>query len=143
MDQLVAAAETALDEEPDAWSALCRFVRFCVSMRLGGLSSVIDAQRHEAIRLQPETIRRRLVLTAALGRMVRDAQADGMLRTDVDVGDIGMVINVHVRQSAGLAHLEASVDARLAELLLAGLRAAAEPEFPLPGVPLTGPDIGG
>jgi AcrR family transcriptional regulator len=143
MDQLVASAEEALRAEPDAWSALCRFVRFCISFRLGGLSVVMDPQRHEEIRLTPGTIAKRKILTAALGRMVRGAQEAGELRTDVGVGDIGFVINVHVRQAAGLADLAERVDARIAELLLAGLRAEAQSAFPLPDAPLGAADIDG
>ncbi|WP_163507311.1 TetR/AcrR family transcriptional regulator [Fodinicola acaciae] len=143
MDQLVDAAQAALREESDAWSALCRFVRFCVRTRLGGLSAVIDPLRHEQMRLRPETVARRRVLTAALGEMIGAAQQAGDLRTDIGVGDLGMLINVHVRQSAGLADLSERVDARLAELLLAGLRASAQEEFPLPGEPLGAPDIDG
>lgn len=143
MDQLVASAEEALRAEPDAWSALCRFVRFCITFRLGGLTTIIDPRRHDEIRLTPETIAKRKTLTVALGRMVRGAQADGALRTDVGVGDLGFVINVHVRQAAGLADLAERVDARIAELLLAGLRAQAQQEFPLPDAPLAAVDIDG
>lgn len=143
MEQLVVAAQLALAEEPDAWSALCRFVRFCVRTRLGGLSAVVDPSQHEEMRLQPETVARRRVLTAALDQMVRGAQAAGDLRTDVGVGDIGMMINAHVRLSTGLAGLSERVDARLGELLLAGLRACAQDPFPLPGDPLGAPDIDG
>jgi AcrR family transcriptional regulator len=143
MDQLVDAAQAALREEPDAWSALCRFVRFCIRTRLGGLSVVADPLQHERVRMRPETVDRRRVLTTALGEMVRGAQVAGDLRGDVGVGDIGMVINMHVRQAAGLAGLGERVDARLAELVLAGLHASTQKLFPLPGETLGAADIDG
>src|SRR5262245_13345392 len=38
MERAVAEADTALDEEPDGWSALARYMRRCVDLRVGSLA---------------------------------------------------------------------------------------------------------
>ncbi|MEU5882342.1 helix-turn-helix domain-containing protein [Spirillospora sp. NPDC047279] len=137
--QVVAAAQAAWDEEPDAWSALSRFVRRCVELRMGVLSSTVDPELHTRIRRDPEVSEVRGQMVDLLARMVEGAQADGVMREDVGPGDIGMLISVHVHQAADIpAELAGAVPGRLAGLMLDGLR--ARPGTPLPGAAISGTD---
>jgi AcrR family transcriptional regulator len=137
--RVVQVARSAWDEEPDAWSALSRFVRRCVELRLGVLSATVDPVLHARIRRDPSVAEAREALTALLSRMVEGAQADGRMRVDVGPGDIGMLISVHIHQAADIpAELAEVVPGRLAGLLLDGLR--ARPGTPLPGAAIGAAD---
>jgi AcrR family transcriptional regulator len=92
----VELAETALREEPDAWSALCRFLRECVALRHGALATAIEPRLHGAIRADPALrgIRRRLV--ALIDEMTAAAKAEGMLRPDVGRDEVGLMMTLQV-----------------------------------------------
>ena len=123
MAQIAAELRLAAEEEPDAWSALARVLRFGVELQAGdrALAQVLGSQppeRWEAAKdaagLDP--------LTAAL---LERAQAEGTLRPDVRVDDIpilmcGMsrVVEMRVATCGRPAGWE-----RYFALLLDGLRA--------------------
>ena len=123
MAQIAAELQLAVEEEPDAWSALARVLRFGVELQAGdrALAQVLGSQppeRWEAAKdaagLDP--------LTAAL---LERAQAEGTLRPDVRVDDIpilmcGMsrVVEMRVAACGRPAGWE-----RYFALLLDGLRA--------------------
>jgi len=129
------AAERAWNEEPDAWSALSRFVRDCVELRMGVLSATVDPELHTRIRRDAGVTEARTRMADYLERMVAGAQSAGVMREDVGPGDIGMLISVHIHQAADIpAELAASVPGRLVGLMLDGLR--SRPGTPLPGKPI-------
>jgi AcrR family transcriptional regulator len=130
--RLTQMGERAWNEERDAWSALCRFLRGGGHLRL-----VLAAVRPHLL----DTVRDNHELVAAgqlwydlLARMVEAAQADGALRPDVGPGDIALMLSQLTRPLPGLpTHLADVLPDRFTELMLDGLR--TRPETPLPGNP--------
>lgn len=136
IDHMTGLARTACDEEPDAWTALCRFIRECAKLRLGALKSVVDPELHQMIRRDPAVVGARQVLMDLVQTMVSTAQRDGVLRSDVGAGDVAMLVSQHLRQPVELpSALVELADDRLVELMLDGLRTPSP--SPLPGRPIT------
>jgi AcrR family transcriptional regulator len=137
LHHLADLAQTAQREEPDAWHALCRFLRGCVKLRMGELSAKLDPHLHQRLRAGHDLHEiRQQVIDALLG-MTEQAQADGALRGDVGPGDIAMLMTLHIYLPANMTG-EPAV-ARVTEIMLNGLRAGVG--SPLPGEVLTGEDL--
>ncbi|GII05162.1 TetR/AcrR family transcriptional regulator [Planobispora takensis] len=135
--RLADLAETALLEEPDAWHALCRFLRASVEIQLGALPAKLEPHLHQRLRLGPDLHEMRQRVIAAVLRMTEQAQADGTLRGDIGPGDIALLMTLNVYTPQSMPHEQAM--ARVVEIMLNGLRAG--PEHALPGAPLTGDDL--
>jgi AcrR family transcriptional regulator len=135
--RLADLAETAWREEPDAWHALCRFLRSCQEVRLGELSSKLDPFVHRSLRAGQDLHELRQRTVALVLRMTEQAQADGDLRADIGPGDIAVLMTLHVYTPRGLPSGEPT--ARVMEIVLDGLRAGQGPA--LPGALLTGDDL--
>lgn len=137
--RLASMASAAWDEEPDAWSALSRFLRHWGSVRLGLLRPALCNQMPDAQRAIPELAKARQTWLGLLDLMIGRAQADGVLRPDVGTGDLAAFMNMLARQPelpGGRAELARS---RFLELLLAGLRVRSGDA--LPGEPITSVDL--
>ncbi|WP_185949595.1 TetR/AcrR family transcriptional regulator [Microbispora sp. KK1-11] len=135
--RLVDLAETAWREEPDAWHALCRFLRGSVALRLGVLPAKLEPHLHQRMRVGQDLHEMRQRVIAAVLRMIERAQADGVLRADVGPGDIALLMTLNVYTPPGMHNEQAM--GRVVEIMLDGLRAGAE--SPLPGTPLDGDDL--
>ncbi|MFC9268697.1 TetR/AcrR family transcriptional regulator [Streptomyces zhihengii] len=140
--RVVAIARTAEDEEPDAWQALTRFVHQArAELRLATWLSVWFASTWAELQEDPENQRLRKILLKILDRLVRSAQADGDMRTDVDTGDLALLIALLLRPIPGL-HTELSQRSadRTLELMLDSLR-AHDNNQPLPHHKITIVDL--
>lgn len=134
--QLADTATASLADEPDAWSALSRFVRYSAELRLGVLRSAMDPRMRDEIRSDPEVSSARHALVDAVRQIVDGAQAEGMMRPDVGPGDILLLISLLTRRHQELpADVAEALPARYLQLVLDGLR--TRPPSPLPGHPLT------
>ncbi|MEU0482167.1 TetR/AcrR family transcriptional regulator [Streptosporangium sp. NPDC006013] len=123
--RVIAIARTAEDEEPDAWAALSRFVRQAGGeLRLAAGLAMRFAGTWATLRDDPENRRMREILLKILDRLVRRAQADGKVRSDVGAADLSMMMALLLRPMPDLrADLtQAGVD-RYLTLMLDGLRA--------------------
>lgn len=135
VDRLVAEMSEARAEEPDAWHALCRFLRVCTRSRLALPTPDPSVLPHKLPVLSPALHRRRDELLAILDGLVRQAQADGDMRTDVGAGDVTMLIGVLIRRAPlAPAVMSERLPPRFAELMLASLRADAGGTLPGPPV---------
>ncbi|MGI5156310.1 TetR/AcrR family transcriptional regulator [Microbispora sp. CA-102843] len=135
--RLVDLAETARREEPDAWHALCRFLRGSVALRLGVLPAKLEPHLHQRMRVGADLhVMRQRVIAAVLG-MSEQAQADGALRADIGPGDIALLMTLHVYTPPDLPGEQAMT--RVVEIMLDGLR--ADRGSSLPGTPLDGDDL--
>jgi AcrR family transcriptional regulator len=118
-------ARAALAAEPDAFSALARYLHRTVDLRTGAVMPVLV----ERLSMDEEVMRARGGSTAALNQLVAAAHRDGSLRADAVPGDIGILLARLTRPLPGPFPPE--VDRRLAhrhlELLLDGLRAPGTP----------------
>jgi AcrR family transcriptional regulator len=123
MARTAACAEVALAEEPDAFSALCRFVFEAADERIGALCSMLsDAfdNADPAVAAQAERMERSI--TAVMDR----ARSAGQLRGDVAVGDVMVALTQLTRPLPGTGCLgfDRFVHRHL-QLFLDGLRAPA------------------
>ncbi|MEW9548319.1 TetR/AcrR family transcriptional regulator [Nonomuraea sp. NPDC050783] len=113
--------ETARREEPDAWHALCRFLRSCTELRLGELSAKLDPVLHQRIRGGEEQQAVRERVASGLLALIGQAQADGALRPDVGPVDLALIMTLHVYAPPGLPGGQGMP--RVIEIVLDGLRA--------------------
>lgn len=127
LQQVVAIARAAEDEEPDGWHALSRFVLLSAAeLRVATWLSIWFAGAWADLRADPESRRLRRILMNVLDRIVRRAQEEGDVRTDVGSADIALMLAALLRHDPGLP-----VDRprhggdRTLYLMLDGLRAAA------------------
>ncbi|KAA9380482.1 TetR/AcrR family transcriptional regulator [Microbispora cellulosiformans] len=130
--RLADLVETAGREEPDAWHALCRFLRGAVALRLGVLAAKLDPLLHQRLRVGADLREIRQGVVAAVLRLTERAQADGALRPDIGPGDIALLMTLHVYTPPAVPGEEAL--ARMVEIMLDGLR--ADRGSPLPGAAL-------
>ncbi len=89
-------AEAALREEPGAWPALCRFLRECAELRFGALASAIEPRLHAGIRADPELRGTRQALVGLIERMVAGAKAEGAMRDDVGLEEVGLLMTLQI-----------------------------------------------
>lgn len=129
IQRLTRMGEAAWAEEPDAWSALRRFVRGG-----GELRQVLSAVRPRllgTVHENRELLRAGREWLGVLTRMVERAQADGVLRRDVGPGDIAVLLSQLTRPLPGLSTELADVlPDRLLEIMLDGLRAPSGSALP-------------
>lgn len=132
-EKAFAEADAAVAEEASAWDALVRILRQSQELRLSFRLLTAYPHVHAVLKKERDVDQARQHMIDLLDRVVRRAQAEGTLRTDVGTGDVAVMF-------ALLAHslsIEWSETAQLAAercmaLLLESLRAAG-PHDTLPG----------
>jgi AcrR family transcriptional regulator len=135
-ERAVAEADAAVAEEASAWDALVRILRQSQELRLSFRLLTAYPHVHAILKKERDVGRSRRHMIELLDRVVRRAQREGTLRTDVGTGDVAVMF-------ALLAHplpIEWSDAApmtsqRCMALLLESLRAGGSHET-LPGHPL-------
>jgi AcrR family transcriptional regulator len=116
-------AEEALVQEPDAFSALRRFVFEAAEERIGALCPMLSAafdRREPAVVAQMDRLER------SLDAITDRAQRAGLLRDDIAVGDLMIALTQLTRPlpGAGCVNFDRFVHRHL-QLFLDGLRAPA------------------
>ncbi|WP_307847492.1 helix-turn-helix domain-containing protein [Streptomyces sp. F63] len=120
-------AVAALAEEADGFEALSRFVHAAVAERIGALCPLLaGATREDA---EQAAARERLRL--AVEALMENARSSGRLRTDVEIGDLLVVLTQLTRPlpSSGCLDFDRYVHRHL-QLFLDGLRTPARSELP-------------
>lgn len=130
MGQMIAAAQTALDRDTDAWTALVDCVHMCVAFRSGALAPLAGT-----VPVTDDLIATSLVAHDLLRTLVERAQAAGSVRSDVNSIDVARLIELFSRSHAATNGDDEHAQRRLLALALDGLRAANTD--PLPGEPPT------
>jgi AcrR family transcriptional regulator len=120
LQRLAETARAARDQEPDAWSALSRFLHGCREYQLGWLQSLLDAPLHDAIRADPQLQQTRQILAGLVQQMTDRARAEGTLRADVTPADIATLMSLQ-------APPHRQVPARIMQVILDGLHTSAHP----------------
>ncbi|MEU9730602.1 helix-turn-helix domain-containing protein [Streptomyces sp. NPDC048002] len=137
MDRTVAAAETALAENGDAFEALERFVHSAADERISALCPMISStfdQNHPDLEAARERAERMVAM------VMERARTAGQLRADVGVGDLMVAVAQLSRPPAGAGCLSADRFVhRHLQLFLDGLRAPARSA--LPGTAVTLEDL--
>jgi AcrR family transcriptional regulator len=137
LGRVTEAARTALAEEPDAFRALARYLHAALDHRIAAvmpvLSGTTELDRDDELR------RARDELGPLFEAMVAAAQRDGVLRTDVGAGDLGLMV-IRLARPLPLAvdrDADHAIAHRQLDLLLDGLRAPGTGT----GSPLTLDDV--
>jgi AcrR family transcriptional regulator len=128
MNRVVELAESSLAEQPDAFEALRRFVHGAAAERIGALCPTLgDGWEMIAEELAEKRVRLERAVKAIMDR----ARRDGLLRPDVEAGDIVIALTQLTRPlpGAGCLRLDRFVERHL-EILLDGLRAPARSVLP-------------
>lgn len=133
-------ARASLIEEPDAFSALARYMHRALDLRVGAVMPALVG----SLALDDEALlRARDAAAEPVRAMIAAARSDGTLRPDVDFGDIGLLI-ARLCQPLPVPFPHPVADElahRHLSLLLDGLRAAGAATAPLPGPALTLGDL--
>ncbi|GAA2225379.1 helix-turn-helix domain-containing protein [Streptomyces nogalater] len=128
MDRTAEAAELALAESGDAFTALEHFVHAAADERIGALCPMVSStfdQHHPDLVASRERVER--LIEEVMGR----AKAAGRLRPDVGVGDLMIAVGQLSRPPAGTDCLRGDRFVhRLLQLFLDGLRAPARSALP-------------
>lgn len=88
LTQSAAAAKAALAEEPDAFTALTRYLHDAIDLRIG----VVVPMLAERVLSEDDLTTARDASQNALAEVVRAAHEEGSLRQDVGSGDIGLLM---------------------------------------------------
>lgn len=133
-------AHAAVDEEASAWDALVRILRQSQELRLSFRLLMAHPHLHAIVKKEQNADQSRRDMISLLDRVVRKAQADGTLRTDIGAGDVAVMfallahpLSVEWTETAQLA------SERCMALLLESLRAG--PHASLPGRPIMPADL--
>ncbi len=129
--RLATEAEGALAEEPDAWSALNRYLRRAVASGAGRLFPALSGR----VPVTEEMRAGRAALNDAVCLLVDRAKDEGYLREDVSDADISLLLSCLLPPPGLPKAQRVIVAARYLEVVLDGLR--AEHCSPLPGEPFT------
>jgi AcrR family transcriptional regulator len=133
-------ARLAAEQEPDAFSALVRYMHQAIDVRS---AAVIPALLGEVPMDDEKIAQAREAAPTTVEVLIATAQRAGTLRQDVTSGDIGMLI---VRMSRPLpggftSQVNRSLSHRHLDLLIDGLRPVARQQAELSGPALTFDDL--
>jgi AcrR family transcriptional regulator len=122
--RVLAEARLALSTEADAFQALARYMHRALELRIGAVMPALVGQVEE----DPQILAVRRELVQSTQQMVDVAHADGTLRPEVELGDIGPML---IRLSRPLpGRLPRDLDDALAhrqlDVLIDGLRAVPD-----------------
>ena len=126
------AAGRALEGEADGFAALTAYLRAALDLRVSAVIPLVL----ETLDLEDETLRpARAASSAAVQRIVEAAHADGTLRPEVTVADIGLLLVRLARPLPG--PIDPELNHRLAhrhlDLLIEGLRPPGSAHGPIGG----------
>jgi AcrR family transcriptional regulator len=131
LQRFIAAAEAALADHGDPWKAFAGFMRRCVdsdtnslTQRLAGTFTPTEALYREAGRAQ-----------GLLSALFERTQAAGAIRADLEVGDVGLLLEQVAAVRIGDARRTSELRHRYLALQLDAIR-------PLEAEPLPGPAPG-
>jgi AcrR family transcriptional regulator len=140
MERTAEEARRAVEEEPDPFRALARYMHRAIDVRA---AAVIPALLGEFPLDDEEIMRARHTAPAIIQALIDAAHQAGTLRQDVTSGDIGILIVRLSRPLPGGFSRETnnSLSHRHLDLLIDGLRAAAQQPAPLGGPAMTFDDL--
>jgi AcrR family transcriptional regulator len=134
IDTLVAMAEHAQDQ-PDAWAGLVTFIEGAAGMLSGdrGLRQLLmfAAQGHDRVNYARDRMR------PAVDGLLKRAQADGQVRSDLAATDIPMLEFMLGAAAEYARHVRPAIWRRYLALMLDALRPARTSSTPLPEPELT------
>jgi AcrR family transcriptional regulator len=139
----VAEVQLAAQEEHTGWDALVRIFGQSQHLRLAMRFALELPRARSILEDDPEAAVLKRQMVAVFDEVVRKAQAEGSVRTDIGSGDVAVAFVFLARQIMA-PHIESAPLAgqRILALVLDALRATPASAEPLPGRPLTPADLG-
>jgi AcrR family transcriptional regulator len=138
--QVLGQAREAVADEPTAWSALVRLLARSRELELSMRLAMLSPTAWSIIQEDPKTQDFRDALLHTLDDVVHAAQAEGALRTDVDTGDVAVLLSLLLRRARSQSgNALPAASERVLAIMLDGLRARGGST--LPGQPLTAADL--
>ncbi|MGP4016147.1 TetR/AcrR family transcriptional regulator [Saccharopolyspora sp. 5N708] len=133
-------ARTLGNREPDPWRALTDFLLRAVDLRTVVRLSMLSQRARAVLGSDPAVRQTRGELLEILDGLVRAAQRNGSLRSDVGSGDLAVILAI-VLQGVHIVpeDIRRDAPARYLTLMLDGLQAHLA--TPLPGRPVTNDDL--
>ncbi|WAL64996.1 helix-turn-helix domain containing protein [Amycolatopsis cynarae] len=131
-------ARAAAREEPSAWQALVRLLRQSRELRLSVQLALVSPLAWTILRNDAKTQEFRDAILDVLDGIVRTAQQDGTLRTDIGTGDVAVLVSFLLRRIPFAPDEDLLLD-RALTLILDGL--SARQGSPLPGTPTSAFDL--
>ncbi|GGT27480.1 TetR/AcrR family transcriptional regulator [Nonomuraea spiralis] len=131
VQSLADALEEATAGERDAWNALRGFVLWAAAPGRVALAAVLAHVPQEAVAGTAEFAESKERWLGLLDGLVRRAQAEGGMRTDVTREDVVSLLNVFTCHPSGLPDPVAARPEKYLHLMLDGM--AAHAATPLPG----------
>jgi AcrR family transcriptional regulator len=121
--QVAAEARATVAEERDSFQALRRYLHRALDLRIAAVMPVLDGQLD--IEHDGELRQARDDLASLFDAMVRSAWRSGQLRTDVGLGDVGLMVIRLARPLPGAfpRQFDDAVAHRQLDIMLDGLRA--------------------
>jgi AcrR family transcriptional regulator len=125
--QVAAEARAALAEESDSFRALARYLHRSLGLRIAAVMPVLDGRvdlEHDG-----ELRQARDDLASLFEAIVRAAWRSGQLRTDIGLGDVGLMVIRLARPLPGAfpRQFDDAVAHRQLDIMLDGLRGAHAP----------------
>lgn len=131
LDRLARMAESAGAQEATAWAGLCRFLRECALLRLGALAAAIEPAVHTMVRTDSRVSAVRASVLDRIDALIRRAQQDGDLRTDIGSTEVGLIMTLQVYAQPGESY-PAAVD-RVLAIVFDGLSSTPRTAHDIPG----------
>jgi AcrR family transcriptional regulator len=128
LQRFIAAAEAALADHGDPWEAFAGFMRACVDADTNSLTTRLAGTFTPTDELYREAGRDQGLLTALFDR----TRAAGALRADLEVNDVGLLLEQIAALRVGDEERTRELRRRYLELMLTATRLSGEP---LPGPP--------
>ncbi|OZM82221.1 TetR family transcriptional regulator [Pseudonocardia sp. MH-G8] len=141
LNNALTETRAALAEESSAWKALVRILHQSHELRLIIRLLMAYPAVGEIVKKERDAAQLRHAMIDVFDEVVRRAQAEGTLRTDVGTGDLAVMFSL-LAHPLPIMHTDTAqhASARCTALLLESLRAGSE--ACLPGSPLTPADVG-
>lgn len=128
LQRFITAAEAALADRGDPWEAFAGFMRRCVEADTNSLTQRLAGTFTPTEELYREAGRAQGLLTALFER----TQAAGALRADLEVNDVGLLLEQIAALRIGDQERTRELRRRYLELVLTAVRLSGDP---LPGPP--------
>ncbi len=140
-ENAVSEAQAAVAEEASAWDALVRILRQSQELRLSFRLLMAYPHVHAILKKERDADQGRRDMIDLIDRVVRRAQAEGTLRTDVGTGDIAVMFALLAQSPVTSSGTETAqlASERCMAMLLESLRAGSHAR--LPGRPIWPEDI--
>ncbi|MFI7133068.1 TetR/AcrR family transcriptional regulator [Nonomuraea sp. NPDC050153] len=119
------ALDLAASSASDAWSAIWDFVTWAAEPGRAALATALAVLPDEVITGREEFARARARWVERFDALVRRAQAEGSMRTDVGVDDLIHLLNVFACHPGRLPEPVASRPVRYLHLMLDGMKTGA------------------